>query len=250
MLILFNFFCCNLFPFCLLNMFFNRPWFIYNTQWCWTFPWMHLAVGYWCHTLLVLSNRLVFGSSCEGFFISCFFISVFPLHTAYHHLFWWRCIFAFLFMLILYDLQLIPIWLVPCILLSANGSFPPRSEFVSVLSFCQGLQKLWWDIFMLLLLLFLRNFYWYFAVYWYPYFDVVSNITFFCWVEALLWYIIHIIIHAIKDGVGIPNCGTLCMSECCSFNGIIFSVRFCCTDYPPLDLWKVHFEDELIDSWL
>ena len=48
-----------------------------------------------------------------------------------------------LFMLILYHLQLIPIWLVPCIpLSSANGSFSWCSEFLSVLSFCQGLQKL------------------------------------------------------------------------------------------------------------
>ena len=46
-------------------------------------------------------------------------------------------------MLILYRLQLIPISLVPRIpLSSADGSFPWCSEFVSVLSFCQGLQKL------------------------------------------------------------------------------------------------------------
>ena len=102
-LILCNFFCGNLFPFCLLNMFFNWLLFIYNMQWCgtvfflnflWTFLSMHVAVGYWCYTLLVLSNRLVFDSSCEGCFLSCLFISVFPLHTAYHDLFWWRCNFC------------------------------------------------------------------------------------------------------------------------------------------------------------
>ena len=40
------------------GLFFNRPWLIYNTEWCrlffflnflWTFLWMHL-VGYLCHT--------------------------------------------------------------------------------------------------------------------------------------------------------------------------------------------------------
>ena len=52
-----------------------------------------------------------------------------------------------LFMLILYRLQLIPISLVPLIpLSSANGSFPSCSEFLSILSFCQGLQKLFYGI--------------------------------------------------------------------------------------------------------
>ena len=51
--------------------------------------------------------------------------------------------FPCLFIVILYCLQLIPISLVPPILLSsADGSFPWCSQFVSVLSFCQGLQKL------------------------------------------------------------------------------------------------------------
>ena len=66
---------------------------------------------------------------------------------------------------------------------------------------------------MWLLLLFLINFHWYFAVYWYPYLDVVSNITFFCWVEALLLCIIYVIIHTIKDAVGIPNYGTCGISR-------------------------------------
>ena len=54
----------------------------------WTFLWMHLAVGYLCHTLSVFSNRLMFGSSCQSclFFLD-FFLSVFRLHVAYHRLF-------------------------------------------------------------------------------------------------------------------------------------------------------------------
>ena len=51
--------------------------------------------------------------------------------------------FPCLFMLILYGLQIIPISLVLCIPLSSvDGSFPWCSEFVSVLLFYQGLQKL------------------------------------------------------------------------------------------------------------
>ena len=89
-------------------------------------------------------------------------------------------------------------------------------------------ETVWCHIFMLLLLLFMRNFYWYFAVYWYRYFDVVSNITFFCWVEALLWYIIHIIIHTIKDAVRIATCGFCRISGGCRLNRKI-------PDYPSLD---------------
>ena len=55
--------------------------------------WIYLAVGYLCHTLSVLSNRLVFGSSCQGcLFFLAFFLSVFQLQAAYHHLSWWNCI--------------------------------------------------------------------------------------------------------------------------------------------------------------
>ena len=40
--------------------------------------------------LSVLSNRFMFDSSCQG---CIFFLLVFPLQAAYHHLSWWSCIF-------------------------------------------------------------------------------------------------------------------------------------------------------------
>ena len=46
----------------------------------------------------------------------------------------------------------------------------------------------------------------------------VSNIKFFSRVEGLFLYIIHIIIHAIKDAVGIPNCGTCQICGGCRSN--------------------------------
>ena len=161
-------------------------------------------IGVWqqLSRLSLLSCFLCFGVSTWGSLSSLVLVKLY---------------FPCLFMLILYGLQLIPISLVPCIPLSSvDGSFLWCSEFVSVLLFCQGLQKLWWHMFMFLL--FLRNLDRYFAVYWYPYFDVISNIKFFCWVEALLWCIIDIIIHTIKDAAGIANCGTLCISGWWSFN--------------------------------
>ena len=111
------------------GLFFNRPWFIYNTEWCrlffffnffWTFLWMHLAVSYLCHNLSVLSNRLVFGSSCQGcLFFLVFFLSVFPFQGAYHHLFWWSCIFRFSSCWFCIVCNLIPISIVPRTLLSS-----------------------------------------------------------------------------------------------------------------------------------
>ena len=143
-----------------------------------------------CYTLSVLFNRLVFGSKCQVCLISSFFILVFGLHTANNHLFWWSCIFRFpscsfctvcncflsdLFLLFFYHLRMLfsmMCWICKCAVI-----LPGLTETV----LCSM-----WHIFMLLLLLFLTNFDWYFAVYWYPYFDVVSNMTFFCGVEALL----------------------------------------------------------------
>ena len=46
----------------------------------------------------------------------------------------------------------------------------------------------------------------------------LSNIKFFCRVEALLGYIIHIIIHTIKDAVGIRKYGTCQISGGCRLN--------------------------------
>ena len=181
-----------------------------------SFLWIILAVGYLRRTLFVLSNRLCLAAVVKA--VSSFLLSFLGVCTwgSLSSLVLVKLYFPCLFMLISYGLQFIPISLVPRIPLSSvDGSFPWCSEFVSVLLFCQGLQKLWWHMFMLVL--FVRNFDWYFAVYWYPYFYVFSNTTFFCWVEALLWYIIHIIVHTIKDAVGIANCGSLCISGWWSF---------------------------------
>ena len=81
------------------------------------------------------------------------------------------------------------------------------------MSFCQGLQKLFDGIcsccslqkFLLVFCCPLISFF-------------VSNITFFCRVERLLWYIIPIIIHTIKDAVGIPKYGTCQISGGCRLN--------------------------------
>ena len=124
----------------------HRPFYylcrIFFVIFLWTFLWMHLAVGYLCHTLSVISNLgvwqqlsrlshlffLNFGVSTSGSLSSPVLVKLYC-----------PC----LFMLILYGFQLIPISLVPRIPLSSvDGSFPWCSEFVSVLSFCQGLQKL------------------------------------------------------------------------------------------------------------
>ena len=82
---------------------------------------MHL-VGYLCHTLLVLSNRLVFGSSCQG---CLFFLSSFRfLHFTQIII---TCFGEALFSVSLHvDIVwfAIPISLVGAFLLSADGFFP------------------------------------------------------------------------------------------------------------------------------
>ena len=125
-----------------------------------TFLWMHLAVGYLCHILRLLSNCWCLAAAVKP--VSSFLLSFFWCFDFRELIITCldEAVFSFLFMLILYGLQFIPISLVPCILLSVDGFFLWCSEFVSVLSFCQWLQKLWWHIFIFLLLLFLRNFVW------------------------------------------------------------------------------------------
>ena len=117
-------------------------------------------------------------------------------------------------MLILYCVQLIPISFVPRIPLSSvGGSFPWCSEFVNVLWFCQGLQKLFDGIcsccccekFLLAFSCRLISFF-------------VFIIKIFSRVEGLVWYIIPIIIHTIKYSVGIANCGTCDISGGCRLN--------------------------------
>ena len=100
---------------------------------------MYLVVGYLSHTLSVLSNRLVLSRLSHVFFLHFGLSTSGSLSSPVLVKLYCPC----LFMLILYRLQFIPISLVPCIpLASADGSFPWCIEFLSVLSFCQGLLKL------------------------------------------------------------------------------------------------------------
>ena len=64
----------------------------------------------------------------------------------------------------------------------------------------------------------------------------VSNITFFCWVEALLWYIIHIIIHTIQDPV--YKIWYLSDFRRVQVEQKSSSLRFRCRDYPSLNPCK------------
>ena len=147
-------------------------------------------------------------------------------------------------MLILYGLQLIPISLVPRIPLSSvDGSFPWSSEFVSVLSFCQGLQKLFdgicpccccsWEISTGILLSIDIIFWCCFQYYIFMTgsFVVIHHSHNYqydkgcCWHSQLL-YSLHF--------------------RMVQFQRNSFSVCFCCTHYPPFDVWKVHLEDKFI----
>ena len=92
-------------------------------------------IGVWqqLSRLSFLSCFLSFGVSTSGSLSSLVLVKLY---------------FPCLFMLILYGLQFIPISLVLRIPLSSvDGSFPWFSEFVSVLWFCQGLEKLFDGIF-------------------------------------------------------------------------------------------------------
>ena len=61
-----------------------------------------------------------------------------------------------------------------------------------------------------------RNFYWYFFVLWYRF--LIGILNYISGVEGFFWYIIHIIIHNIKDAVGIPKYGTCQISGGCRLN--------------------------------
>ena len=194
------------------RLFFNRPWFIYNTEWCrllflqflWTFLWMHL-VGYLCDTLLILSKHGVWQQLSRLSLLSCFLSSGVSTSGSLSSPVLVKLYFPCLFMLILYGLQFIAMLIVPCILLSADGSFPWCSEFVSVLSFCQGWQKLF-DGILFLHVAVVKKF---LLEFWFPLISIfVSNIKFLSRVEGLFLYIMHIIIHTIQDAVAIPKYAT------------------------------------------
>ena len=107
--------------FCIFQYCVHRPfydlcqWMMYNLfffKFLLTFLWMHLAVGYLCHPLSVLSNLLVVGSSCQG----CLFFLHFGVSTSHtlSSLVLVNLYCPCLFMLILYGLQFMPISLVAC----------------------------------------------------------------------------------------------------------------------------------------
>ena len=125
-----------------------------------------------------------------------------------------------------------------------DGSFPWCSEFVSVLSFCQGLQKLFdgicsccccsWEISTGI--------------------SLCIDIVFGC---CLQYYIILLSgsLVVVHHSLNYPYHKRCCWHSqllysfhfrMVEFKPNSFSIRFCCTHYPPLDLWKVHFEDKLI----
>ena len=121
-------------------------WNLLFLRFLWTYLWIHLVVGYLSHTLSVLSNQFVLARSCQaclGLLSSfrCFhFRQLIITHLG-------EAVLSVSLHVFLYRLQLIPISLVPHIpLSSADGSFPWCSEFLSVLSFYQGLQKLFYGI--------------------------------------------------------------------------------------------------------
>ena len=170
-------------------------------------------VKLYCSCLIILICMV-----CNWFLSDLFFVLFYHLRTL-SSLVLVKLYFPCLFMLILYGLQLMSISLVPCILLSSVvGSFPWCSDFLSGLSFCQGLQKVFDGICSCFCCEKCR------LVFCCPlifFFYVVSNIKIFCPVEGFFSYIIHIIIHTIHDAVGIPNWCTLCISRGCRLNTIV-----------------------------
>ena len=61
---------------------------------------------------------------------------------------------------------------------------------------------------------------------------------FFSRVEGLFSYIIHIMIHTIKDAVGISNWSTCRISRGCRLTRNVPHYVFRCRDYPSLNPWK------------
>ena len=124
---------CNTLSVICNRLFFNRPWFIYNMEWCRLFFlqfFMDFSVDVSCSRLFMsyfvgsfeslgvwqqlsrlslLSCFLSFGVSTSGSLSSPVMVKLY---------------FPCLFIFILYGLLLIPILLVPCTFLSADDSFP------------------------------------------------------------------------------------------------------------------------------